>query len=72
MKYKLKTGGYGFLKINIPKTIKGKKVVPNVYKVREDSKGKPYAVVGLYTWNKRNKSYSKLLKNKVVRLSKRK
>jgi hypothetical protein len=72
MKVRLKTNGFGYITTDIPKTDnKGNKIVAAIYKVRDDEKG-TFAVVGLYTWNNRLKSYSELWKNKIVRIKSKK
>lgn len=65
------SSGYigGRVKVVVPTKYKGQKVKPFVYKVRSDKQG-DYAVVGLYTYNKNSKGYSKLWKNQIVRIKK--
>ena len=67
VKYKLNTG-YGRISVEAPSKYKGKKVLPQVSKVRDDYKGRTFAVVGLYQRNKKGLS---LIKNKIVYIKKR-
>ena len=67
-KYRLNTGGYGRITIKVPKKIKGRKITPSVYKVRTNSRGRDYAIVGLYTGTGRN---IRVYKNKKVYLKRR-
>ncbi len=67
VKYNLNTGK-GRITIEAPEKYKGKKVLPLVYKVRTDDKGRTFAVVGLY---QRDKDSLSLIRNKVVYIKKR-